>query len=88
MIATTATVKYTNNFTDGTSYSLTLGTFDPESLDAESIKAGVIEFNQKMGDPTYPDFADYPNLMLSKTGATWQRIGRVQITTSARQYLF
>ncbi len=88
MVTSTSTVKFTNRFSDGTDFTLSLGTFDPESLDSDEIKAGVIEFNQKIGDATYPDYADYPNLLLSKNGATWSRINRVQIVTSAREFLF
>lgn len=88
MVTSTSVVKFTSRFADGTDFTLSLGTFDPESLDSDDIKAGVIEFNQKIGDPTYPDYADYPNLLLSKNGAAWSRINRVQIVTSAREFLF
>lgn len=88
MVTATSNVKFTNAFADGTTFVLTLGTFDPESVDTDAVKAGVIEFNQKIGDPNYPDFADYPDLMLSKTGAKWNRINRVQVITAAREYLF
>lgn len=81
----TTVVKYTNTFEDGSNYTLTIGDFDPYKIDSDTIKDGVIELNQNMGTGTY---ANYPDMLLSKTGAQWRRISRVQLITTNRTYLF
>ena len=81
-------VKFTNVFEDGSEMDITVGEISPTASALMSIKAKVMEFNEKIGDERYPDFVDFPDLMVSKTGAKWKRIDKVQIITTQRNYIF
>lgn len=81
-------VKFTNVFEDGSEMDITVGEISPTASALMSIKSKVMEFNSKIGKEDFPDFADFPNLMVSKTGAKWKRIDKVQIITTQRNYIF
>lgn len=86
-MAATSVVKFTNLFEDATEYTMTVGTFDPMSLDSEVIKENVMAVNAGMGKEG-TQYENYPNYLVSENGTKWTRINRVQIVTTERTYLF
>lgn len=85
----TGVVKFTAVFEDGTEQVITVGEIDPEEAQTalSALKARVINFNQNIGVEG-SDYEDYPSYMVSKGGANWKKIGRVQLVITERDYIF
>lgn len=79
-MAMTASVTFTNTFEDGTTSNLTIDNLQTSAFD--NTKILVKQFNR-----TLPE-SDFPNRLVSKTGAKWKRISACQITITDRTYFF
>lgn len=80
-MAATSVIKFTNVFEDGTTSDLTVGEIEYGKVPT-SLKTDIKNFNASMESSQYPD------LLVSKTGAKWKRIGSVQVITTQREYIF
>lgn len=73
-------VTFTNTFEDGTTDKLTINHL--QSYQLANLKVLVKQFNSTISE------TDYPNRLVSKTGAKWKRISAVDISVVNRVYLF
>lgn len=73
-------VTFTNTFEDGTTDSLTINHVQSSAI--TNIKPAVKMFNSTIGE------TDFPNRLVSKSGAKWKRISGVDITVTNKVYLF
>lgn len=69
-----STITFTNLFTDGTSRTLTIGPFTTSKISTSNIKQAVKDLNS--------DTSVISSLYLSKTGANFQEVQQVKISTT------
>lgn len=73
------TITFTNLFTDGSTRKLEIGPFTTSKISTTNIKAAVKNLNS---DPS-----SISTLYLSESGANFQEVQELKITTQNREYI-
>ena len=80
-MAASSVIELTNEFADGTSQKVSIGTIAPTAI-SPTLKQDIIAFNASMQS------AGYGSYLQSKYGADWTGISACRIITTETTYIF
>lgn len=79
----TTVIRFTNNFSDDTKGTVTVGPIESTVVNLANIRTQVKAFNERIADTD----TGVNKLMQGQYGGDWQNIGEVRLTTTTITYI-